>query len=78
MSNSSQKKSLEELLLEWQQYIWELKHEAEIKNDHWVVYGYHKRHDKELHIRGATPLEAVQNFVEKMKYLDEVAPVDYS
>jgi len=79
MSNTPKKsESLEELLREWQQYICELKHEAEIKNDHWIVYGYHKSHDQELHIRGVTPLEAVQNFVAKMKYLDETAPVDYS
>jgi hypothetical protein len=68
--------TLEKLLAEWQPNIWELKHEAEIQNDHWIVYGYHEAHDKELHIEGKTPLEAMQNFIAKMQYLDSTSPVD--
>lgn len=70
--------TLENLLTEWQSHIWELKHEAEIQNDHWIVYGYNKKHEKELYIKGSTPLEAVQNFITKMKYLDETSPISYS
>lgn len=68
--------TLEKLLAEWQPNIWELKHEAEIGNDHWIVYGYHEKHDKELRIEGATPLEAMENFITKMQYLDSTSPVD--
>jgi hypothetical protein len=68
--------TLKKLLAEWQPAIWELKHEPEINNDHWIVYGYHEAHDKELRIEGKTPLEAMLNFITKMQYLDSTSPVD--